>query len=270
MSDKVAESVVEESLIFFRSESDCPVKLRVNRVADPSRVIGSTTKSDLWAYLWGASPVLAQLVFFLPSQILERRRILEIGCGSGIVGIATAMHSPNALQVLATDFVPEALNLVRQSAQLNNVSALLETKLLNWNDETMDADLEHSMDLIFGADVVYMRHACKHVANVLRRCLKDDGLAIIVDPGRANVDDFISACEDLELYTNRMDFENIGTPLCILKRVHIVLVARKDFDLSNEETIASGIVQAVQKLTSLNSNSLEQNAKPYGFCLKTK
>ena len=53
---------------------------------------------------------------------------------------------------------------------------------------------ERAYDLVLGSDVLFYRGAAPHVANVVARCVREGGCALLGDPVRLNVDDaFTSA-----------------------------------------------------------------------------
>ena len=64
-------------------------------------------------------------------RLIRRRRfarVLDLGCGTGVLAIAAARAVPRA-RVLASDNDPVALAIARENARLNRVSARLETVL---------------------------------------------------------------------------------------------------------------------------------------------
>jgi 16S rRNA G1207 methylase RsmC len=61
-------------------------------------------------------------------EIAPTARVLDLGCGSGVVGIAAALRAPGAV-ILATDSNPRAIEAVRWGAEQNgaaNVTAALD------------------------------------------------------------------------------------------------------------------------------------------------
>lgn len=73
-----------------------------------------------WAGIYGGARCLARYVLDNP-QIVNGKRVIDIGCGSGILGIAAIIAG--ATEVIFVDIDPEALASVHVNAQLNNVNS---------------------------------------------------------------------------------------------------------------------------------------------------
>ena len=98
-----------------------------------------------WVFCWASGQVLAKMIINQPS-LVERKRVVDFGCGSGVVAIAAALAG--AGEVIACDIDPQALRVARFNAGLNGVELTFE------ND--FDA-IDGPVDLIFAADVLYDR-----------------------------------------------------------------------------------------------------------------
>jgi predicted nicotinamide N-methyase len=137
-----------------------------------------------WAELWPSARVLA-------GRILEEagagRRILELGCGVGLVAIA-AMRA--GFDVLATDYYADAIRFTRANAW-RVLGREPRTRLVDWRD--LPGDLGR-FDLVVAADVLYERQYAQVVSTVVEQTLAPGGTAIIADPGRVAADAFIAAC----------------------------------------------------------------------------
>src|SRR5919112_549670 len=69
-----------------------------------------------WAQLWPAGVALARAVAARP---LAGQRVLELGCGLGLVGVAAALAGAT---VLAVDRSPEAITFAAANAARNGVT----------------------------------------------------------------------------------------------------------------------------------------------------
>ena len=98
-----------------------------------------------WSFCWASGLALARFLAEQP-QWVKGKRILDFGAGSGIAGIA-AMKA-GALEVVACDLDPVAIQACRANAELNGVA--LEYS----NDFFAEED---RFDLILVADVLYDR-----------------------------------------------------------------------------------------------------------------
>jgi predicted nicotinamide N-methyase len=134
-----------------------------------------------WADIWPSARVLASHVAQLDGS---GRRLLELGCGSGLVATAAALAG---FDVCATDYYEDALRFTTV-----NVTALSgrvpETRLVDWR--TLPTDLGR-FDYVVGSDVLYERVYGKLVAHAIDVTLTRAGEAVIADPGRIAAEDFM-------------------------------------------------------------------------------
>ena len=137
-----------------------------------------------WADVWPSSLILARR---MANGAGSGRSVLELGCGLGIVSI-TAMRS--GFKVLASDYYEDALRFTRANAW-RNLRREPAVRMIDWR--TLPADLG-TYDLIIAADVLYEMTYAELVADALAAALAPRGMAIIADPGRVAVDDFVDAC----------------------------------------------------------------------------
>ena len=96
-----------------------------------------------WVFCWASGQVLAEFLLARPEWV-RGKRVLDFGCGSGVVAIAAAMAG--AAEVIACDIDPLALAATRYNARLNDVTLALAGDYF---------DLEGHIDLIIVADVLY-------------------------------------------------------------------------------------------------------------------
>ena len=75
-----------------------------------------------WVFCWASGQVLARYLLDNP-QWVAGRRVLDFGCGSGVVAVAAAMAG--AREVVACDIDPLAIEATRINAQLNGVELVL-------------------------------------------------------------------------------------------------------------------------------------------------
>lgn len=122
-----------------------------------------------WAELWPAGVALAEA---LPPD-LRGRRVLELGCGLGLPSLVAAARGAH---VLATDWAPEALELLLLNARRNGIS--LETACVRWDEpERLPSDWE----LVLAADVLYEHRNVPQLLALLQRL---DAEVLLAEPGR--------------------------------------------------------------------------------------
>ena len=95
-----------------------------------------------WAFAWAGGRVLAQYIVDHP-QAVAGKRVLDFGCGSGLVGIAAA--KAGASEVWVADLDSHALLAAKANAELNDVTVQLVDSDVGWPD----------VDLLLASDVLY-------------------------------------------------------------------------------------------------------------------
>ncbi|MWV11888.1 methyltransferase [Pseudomonas sp. R-28-1W-6] len=98
-----------------------------------------------WCFCWASGLVLARWLAERPEWV-RGKRVLDFGAGSGVAAIAAA--KAGALEVVACDLDPLAIESCRANAELNGVELSYST------DFFAEAD---RFDLIIVADVLYDR-----------------------------------------------------------------------------------------------------------------
>lgn len=135
-----------------------------------------------WAELWPSARVLGERLLATKGAGI---RLLELGCGSGLVSACAAMAG---YDVCASDYYDDALRFSRVNAW-RNADRDIRTKLLDWR--RLPARLPR-YDAVVASDVLYERPYGALVAQVLAATIAPDGWAIVADPGRVGRDDFIA------------------------------------------------------------------------------
>ena len=132
-----------------------------------------------WAELWPSGVALARAV---AGRALKGARVLELGCGLGLPSIAAALAGG---RVLATDWSPVAIDMLRDNAARNGAS--LELEVVSWT--APEALLERApFDLVLAADVLYERRNVEPLAELLPRL---GGEILVADPGRPPLEGFL-------------------------------------------------------------------------------
>ena len=79
---------------------------------------------SLGTHTWGAAPILSQLILPIPEDAPLPQRILELGAGTGLVGLALAqwIHScrpHSGADIFATDYHPVVMQNLEHNASIN-------------------------------------------------------------------------------------------------------------------------------------------------------
>jgi predicted nicotinamide N-methyase len=150
-----------------------------------------------WAEAWPAGIALA-------GQVLEGRpplagkRVLELGSGLGLVGIAAALAG--AREVVLSDWFPESLEAALENARLNGVpDGCVRALHLDWRAPPEGLAFE----AIVGADLLYERHNLAFVCSACAALLAPGGRAWIADPDRITAEGLIDRAEEAGLKASR-------------------------------------------------------------------
>lgn len=137
-----------------------------------------------WAELWPSARVLAEHVAGLDGN---GRRLLDLGCGLGLVSLAAGLAG---FEVLAVDYYADALDFVALNAETNGVPrvAVRHADWRRWPADLLD------FDVLAASDVLYERPYCPLVAQVYAQSLRREGLGLLSDPGRSAAASFVDDC----------------------------------------------------------------------------
>jgi predicted nicotinamide N-methyase len=143
------------------------VDIKILQIADLSAYIdrlvetapaGQKISLPFWAKLWPASLPLAMLVSRLDPA--SGARMLELGAGLGLCGLAAAKRGFSAL---ITDIEPEALLFIRAAILKNGLDDRARPAVLDMAAPT----LNETFDVIAGSEALYMPHLHEPLADFL-------------------------------------------------------------------------------------------------------
>ena len=98
-----------------------------------------------WLFCWASGQTMARFIRDQPNWV-KGKRVLDFGCGSGVVAIAAALAG--AREVIACDIDELALTATQYNADLNKVNLTLVQDYF---------EILGDIDLIVAADVLYDR-----------------------------------------------------------------------------------------------------------------
>ncbi len=139
-----------------------------------------------WAWLWDSAPAMARRIAAAPPE--SGARILELGAGLGLVGIAAAMAVEGPAELTLSDHDPLSLAVLPINAALNGLDGA-KTWNLDWRElERSEAGV---FDLLVGCDVAYEARLQEPLLDVVERYMAPDGAALFADPGRTRLPGFL-------------------------------------------------------------------------------
>jgi predicted nicotinamide N-methyase len=139
-----------------------------------------------WADLWPSSVELARSC--LQDLRLEGLRVLELGCGLGLAGIAAALAGA---EVTLTDYEDDALLFSRWNALTNLDPPVFRSRVALRRLDWRKPQGSEQYDVVIGSDIVYERRNVVPLLQLLDNVLAPDGYALLTDPGRQTGREFI-------------------------------------------------------------------------------
>lgn len=109
---------------------------------DVAQISAFWQRLPYWAFAWAGGRLLAQYILDHP-ELVRGKRVLDFGCGSGVVGIAAA--KAGARQVWVADLDDNALLAAAHNAGLNQVELMAVDAQAGWPQ----------VDVLLASDVLY-------------------------------------------------------------------------------------------------------------------
>ncbi|MGH7412624.1 MAG: class I SAM-dependent methyltransferase [Candidatus Rokuibacteriota bacterium] len=132
-----------------------------------------------WQRVWPAGLGLAAYVVeHFGREGLRGRRVLDLGCGVGLIGIVCGRLGAH---VTFLDREAGALATVRRNCRRNGLGPA-QTIGGDWNPGGRRLE-PAAYDVVVGGDVVYDDAEWPAISTGLMRALRQDGIALLADPG---------------------------------------------------------------------------------------
>ena len=188
MTDPSAEDI-ERATNLIRSHTRVQApglvpEVRLRLAWDPYELWKSTQTllgiNDLpmpfWAFAWSGGQALARYVLDHPEVVLGRA-VLDIGSGSGMVGIAAALAGAASVLMVETD--PIARTVIGLNAEQNGVSDKLFVEA--------SVPAARRIGVVLAGDVFYEREIAEHMLERFRVFAHAGILVLVGDPGREHL-----------------------------------------------------------------------------------
>lgn len=141
-----------------------------------SRLSAPDDAAPYWAWQWAGGLALAQH-FTVHPDVVAGKRVLDLGAGSGLVGIAAAQAGALAS---AAEIDPNGRAAIALNAAANGVSLPLV-------EVDVAGDAPDDFDLIAAGDVFYNPEVGKLMLPLLERCVAAGIDVLIGDPERRDL-----------------------------------------------------------------------------------
>ncbi len=169
--------------------------LKLEQVADVNKLIDQITDGEFnqderlpyWAELWPAAHAMAEYILKNPENF-KNKKILELGCGIGLVGIAAAKTGAD---VIFSDYESEALKFAKNNYFLN-FKKQAKTLLLDWRKPSENK----IFNTIIAADILYEDRFLAPVYKTLQKMLVTGGKVYIAEPDRSVAKPFFKLMEN--------------------------------------------------------------------------
>ena len=204
------------------------------------------------AQTWGSACVLAEMIAEEPARFglgadpshskaaRARVRVLELGAGTGLVSLTIGKillesRSDDAVEIVASDFHPLALENLRLNIENNNFgpgsSLTVSAHFLDWQEaadpeNALEAPFDVLFDEVFGADVVYEVEHAAWISACLRRLVHPTGRFHLVIPVREGFARESAAIERLFPHVHLA--ASMEPTLCITQKESIICEAGLD------------------------------------------
>ena len=166
----------------------------------------------LWAKIWEASWILAD--YMAAASPDPDKHVLEIGGGTGLVGIAAAAFGH---RITMTESDNHAINFAKANAALNGVNNL-EIGKLDWNKPSLNG----RFDMIIASEVVYKEKDFKPLENLFKTYLAPMG-EIVLASGMRNTTmaffDYMSQTYDIRAQKKTLRSEDDEKITLVLARM---------------------------------------------------
>jgi predicted nicotinamide N-methyase len=137
---------------------------------------GGEGRPPYWAYVWAGGAALARHFLDRPESV-RGRKVLDLGAGGGIVGIAAV--KAGAVSVTAAEIDGNGIAAIGLNAGANGVMVEIVGRDLTRTDPPP------ALGLVAVGDLFYAAGLARRVTRFLDNCLAAGAEVLIGDPGRA-------------------------------------------------------------------------------------
>jgi predicted nicotinamide N-methyase len=141
-----------------------------------------STPAPYWAQVWPSAYALCEFIATQPNW-LQNKKVLELAAGLGLPSLLAAQL---ATQVTCSDYIPEAVVLMKESIHENKL-ANINARLIDWNH--LPDDL--SVDVLLLSDINYEPKAFETLLNAIISFLENGTTIILSTPQRLMAKPFI-------------------------------------------------------------------------------
>ncbi|KAF4654083.1 Methyltransferase-like protein 21B [Perkinsus olseni] len=167
--------------------------------------------------IWPAAIALARAIYQHDVSLGDHPKVVEIGAGVGLAGIAAAKFG-EASSVCFTDRMAGSLEVAMRNAKRNCLSGRFSSKVVDWRD----ADgLPDDADVMLGADVIYEEAHAELIMQLLRNFHGKKAVLALM-PQRPGYREFISKLRNLK--SVQVAKMSVSTPIgeCSILEISVI------------------------------------------------
>jgi predicted nicotinamide N-methyase len=141
-----------------------------------------STPAPYWAQVWPSAYALCEFIATQPHW-LKNKTVLELAAGLGLPSLLAAQL---AMHVTCSDYVPEAVALMKESIKKNKQEKI-DARLIDWNHLPNN----FSVDILLLSDINYEPQVFETLFNVILSFLEKGTTILLSTPQRLMAKPFI-------------------------------------------------------------------------------
>ncbi len=187
-----------------------PNQEEVKRVYKTLSEQNSNTPFPYWTQVWPSAIAMAQFIVQNPHYFLGKH-VVELAAGLGLPSFVVAQFAKN---VYCTDYLQEAVEVMKQSATLNRIKNI-SCGLVDWNNITEDFP---KTDVVLLSDINYNPDDFELLFRVLTTFLQQHCLIVLTTPQRLLAKPFIEKLMPFCSLSQEIEIIHLGkeVPISVL------------------------------------------------------
>ncbi len=141
-----------------------------------------STSTPYWSQVWPAAKALCEVIAANP-QLVKNKTVLEIAAGLGLPSLLAAQF---AKEIVATDYIDDAVEMMKQSA-IHNQLRNMQCRLLNWNNPPKNI----TADVLLLSDINYEPQSFDAVYKLLATFIELNSTILLSTPQRLSAKSFM-------------------------------------------------------------------------------
>jgi methyltransferase-like protein 23 len=183
----------------IRIEMYLPDPESVRKKYDAEKIGDTENPFPFWAKIWPSAFALAKYLNENP-DIIKGKKVLELAGG---LGLPSLIASHYAKKVCCSDYLEEAVAVVRQSVLHNGINNM-DCRVYNW----YSLPEELPADVLLLSDVNYEPAVFDQLIKVCEKFLQQGTRIILATPGRIMAKDFVDRLDKWNIEKTEMNVDS--------------------------------------------------------------